>query len=111
MAARTYYRSDEAKAYRHLYKTARWQRLRLQQLERQPLCEFCLKLGKIEAATVADHKIPHRGDANLFFDIDNLQSLSDFCHSSLKQQEENRGYSNQIGLDGRPVDPRHPGHN
>lgn len=59
-------------------------------------------------ATVADHITPHRGDHTLFFDYENTQSLCDHCHSSAKQSEERIGYSKEIGIDGLPIDPKHP---
>ena len=101
-------RSEEATAYRSLYKTAQWKRLRQWTLSREPLCAFCTKLGRIEPAVVVDHIEPHRGDKTRFYDSRNLQGLCKRCHDSLKQAEEKRGYSNEIGLDGRPIDPRHP---
>jgi hypothetical protein len=33
-------------------------------------------------ATVVDHIIPHTGDPELFWDVDNLQGLCDPCHNS-----------------------------
>lgn len=101
-------RSAEATAYRALYKTAAWQRMRQYHLSQEPLCRFCAKQGRVTAATVVDHIKPHRGDRRLFFDQSNFQSLCAPCHDSVKQAEEKRGYSNEIGLDGRPVDPNHP---
>jgi 5-methylcytosine-specific restriction protein A len=101
-------RSVEANEYRVLYKSAQWQRMRGYQLSQEPLCRFCAKQGRVEPASVVDHIKPHRGDRKLFFDGFNLQSLCKPCHDSIKQAEEHRGYSNEIGLDGRPVDPNHP---
>lgn len=104
-------RSPEAQHYRRLYKDRRWIARRAEQLSREPLCARCAKAGRVTAATVADHVIPHRGDERLFFD-GRLQSLCDArpwrCHSSGKQSEERRGYSAEVGLDGWPVDGRHP---
>jgi 5-methylcytosine-specific restriction endonuclease McrA len=37
---------------------------------------------------VADHRKPHNGDASLFWDEANLQTLCAECHSSTKQAEE-----------------------
>jgi 5-methylcytosine-specific restriction protein A len=100
-------RSEQASAYRKLYKTARWLARRARQLRDKPLCERCERRGRIAPATVADHVKPHRGDVELFF-RGALQSLCDSCHSSAKQSEESRGYSREIGSDGWPVDPKHP---
>lgn len=101
-------RSEEAKAYRKLYKTVAWKRLRERHLYNEPLCRFCQKAGRIVPAEAVDHIKPHRGDKTLFHDPNNLQSLCAVHHSASKQLEEKRGYSNEIGLDGRPVDENHP---
>lgn len=104
-------RSAEATEYRRLYKTARWQARRARQLSAEPLCRTCHLLGRTTAATIADHVIPHRGDAKLFFEGD-LQSLCDAdpfrCHSRVKQREETLGFSPAVDADGFPRDPRHP---
>lgn len=72
---------------RREYKTARWQRKRAAQLQEQPLCERCLAQGLIVPATVANHKIPHRGDIVLFWEGE-LESTCDPCHNSVIQTEE-----------------------
>jgi len=89
------------------YKTGLWQRLRKLQLQRHPLCKFCLERGIVTAANVVDHVTPHRGDWNAFV-TGELQSLCEPCHRSAKRQIELRGYCTDIGLDGLPTDPNHP---
>jgi 5-methylcytosine-specific restriction enzyme A len=42
----------------------------------------CEKTGRIEAANVVDHIIPHRGDMELFWDADNWQSLCRAHHDA-----------------------------
>lgn len=79
-------------------------------MKQEPMCRICFGAGIYEPGTIVDHIKPHRGDAELFFDPANLQSLCKLHHDSAKQQEERLGYSTQIGMDGRPVDPRHPGY-
>jgi 5-methylcytosine-specific restriction endonuclease McrA len=73
------------------YKTSNWQRMRLSQLSRQPLCKFCHKAGIVTEANTVDHVMPHRGKMDLFFDKGNLQSLCKSCHSSQKQRLEKSG--------------------
>jgi 5-methylcytosine-specific restriction endonuclease McrA len=91
------------------YNLAIWHKgLRPAQLKKEPLCRMCAAQGKTVAATVVDHIEPHRGDWDKFTDPDNLQSLCKHHHDSVKQQQERRGYSTQIGQDGWPVDPQHP---
>ena len=79
----------------------------MMQLRRHPLCAFCLAQGHVEAATVVDHVEPHRGDRNAFM-TGPLQSLCKPCHDSRKQQVEDHGYADDVGVDGAPIDPRHP---
>lgn len=79
----------------------RWRKERLHYLDRNPLCVFCEKEGVITAATVVDHKIPHRGDMEKFWDIDNWQSLCESCHNQDKQRME-KGTYKEYGLDGFP---------
>lgn len=95
------------KSWHHLYKTKQWQELRGAQLRACPLCAYCRALNMDSAATVADHKKPHKGDLVLFFDPTNLQSLCKTCHDAAKQTLERTGVLPGCGLDGRPVDPAH----
>lgn len=71
-------------------------------------------LGKVTAATVADHITPHKGDYELFWHGP-LQSLCAFHHNKTKQRIERKGskaidveYSNACDVHGKPIDPRHP---
>ncbi|WP_288659528.1 MULTISPECIES: HNH endonuclease [Pseudomonas] len=66
----------------------KWQQARLQHLREHPLCVYCERLGRVTAASVVDHKTPHRGDMTLFWDRANWQSLCKPCHDSVKKQEE-----------------------
>lgn len=85
----------EDSEYRKWYKTARWQRLRRQVLERDGYicCQTGVLLtGKAPApdSPVVDHIVPHRGNADLFWNIDNLQAVSKSWHDSVKQSQEKR---------------------
>ena len=53
----------------------RWQKARKSFLIRNPLCVECEREGRVESAVVVDHVIPHRGDMDLFWDVDNWQAL------------------------------------
>jgi hypothetical protein len=66
-----------------------------------------LERGRVTAANVVDHVVPHKGDWTAFC-TGKLQSLCEPCHSSTKRQIELRGYRYDIGLDGFPTDPIHP---
>lgn len=93
--------------FAHLYNTRAWRHRRARQLFDQPLCVMCLARGMTTAATVADHVTPHRGDEELFFEGP-LQSLCKSDHDSTKKMEESKGFSIEVGLDGWPIDTKHP---
>jgi 5-methylcytosine-specific restriction protein A len=93
--------------FNHLYSSAKWRRIRKLQLFHSPLCILCLKRGITTPATICDHITPHDGDVNKFW-FGPFQSLCGQCHNSAKEFEENRGYLPNMGVDGLPVDPRHP---
>lgn len=78
------------KPSRRWYCTAAWRARRLDQLARAPWCALHLKAGgAMVLATVADHVVPHRENAKLFW-YGELQSLCASCHSSIKQRQEAR---------------------
>lgn len=85
----------------------RWQKVRDGFLKKHPLCEYHSKMGMIAAAVVVDHKIPHRGDMQLFWDRDNWQALCKGCHDRIKQQQEKSGVAQWCGIDGTPLDANH----
>ena len=93
--------------HHHLYNNRRWVARRAAQLRAHPLCAMCLAAGRVTAARVADHIEPHKGSAELFW-TGGLQSLCYPCHNSGKKQLEKQGYSNQVDVHGRPIDPHHP---
>lgn len=77
--------------WRAWYSLKRWKVLRLAVFKRdrfkcqQPGC------GHIDGNTsrlVCDHKTPHRGNADLFWAENNLQTLCKPCHDSAKQAAE-----------------------
>lgn len=73
------------------YKTARWQRLRWDVLVRDLFtCRLCGRIEGVTSRLVADHIVPHRGDAGRFWDAGNLQCLCKACHDGTKQAQERR---------------------
>jgi 5-methylcytosine-specific restriction enzyme A len=71
-----------------LYRTARWLRLRLEQLQEHPLCALCEREGRVTAAEVADHRDGHMGNWRArFFDMEGLQSLC-LDHHRIKSGNE-----------------------
>lgn len=77
--------------WHHLYNSARWRQVSRDFLSRYPVCFICgMK------ATVADHITPHRGNLDLFYDMDNLQPLCWKCHSA-KTLKENEYFKSTRG--------------
>lgn len=66
------------------YHSKRWQRLRKQKLILNPTCERCAKRKIYVSAYFVHHKeyITDKNyeDDNVFFNIDNLESLCKKCH-------------------------------
>jgi 5-methylcytosine-specific restriction enzyme A len=98
--------SEKARRMSELHNKSLWHRRARAQLRAQPLCEWCLREGKVTAARVADHITPHHNEPIEFW-RGKLQSLCAHCHESRKKRFEHRGYDNTIGVDGMPFDPRH----
>lgn len=73
--------------WRAWYKTARWRRIRHEQLSTDPLCTMCLRDEVVTEANVCDHVEPHRGNEDLFWSGP-FQSLCEHHHNSTKQREE-----------------------
>lgn len=106
--ARRDQRSAEAEGWRRLYKTKRWYAARAATLRDHPLCGMCEQQGRAAAATIVDHKRPHRGDEALFFDRANLWGLCQPHHDATKQRAERTGIVAGNDRSGRPLDPGHP---
>ncbi len=67
----------------------KWQQARAGWLSKHPLCVYCEREGRVMAASVVDHIIPHRGDMTLFWASDtNWQGLCATCHNTTKSREE-----------------------
>jgi len=92
--------------WQHLYD-ARWTKSAKLFLKKNPLCVYCLQVGKTTGATVVDHIVPHKGSAELFNDPKNRQGLCKHCHDSIKAMEESRGFAVGCGADGLPLDKNH----
>ena len=71
---------------------SRWSKARRTFLEHHPVCNEC---GGI--ATVVDHKIPHKGDQNLFWNTSNWVPLCSSCHSR-KTAMGDGGYGNPTSI-------------
>ena len=75
-------------AIRRLYRTVRWARLRAEVLRDSAYtCSVC---GLIASILDVDHRVPHNGNAELFWDRQNLAVMCAACHG-LKTKREMRG--------------------
>lgn len=76
----------------------RWERARKAWLAEHPLCAECERNGRVTAATVVDHIIPHKGDYNLFWDSEhNWQSMCKPDHDA-KTAREDGGFGRTLAL-------------
>lgn len=78
-----------SEAWHYLYNTKRWKEMRTQKLLLSPFCEECAREGRRKRGEEVDHIKPHRGNVNLFYDFENLQTLCKPCHSRKTMQERN----------------------
>lgn len=76
---------------------AAWAKSRAGHLRNNPLCVKCQHDGRLTAASVVDHIVPHRGDKQLFWDRSNWQSLCKPCHDA-KTAREDGGFGNRRGV-------------
>lgn len=76
------------------YQNKKWRKLRETYMHQHPLCEECLKVGKVTAAVDVHHvKSPFHnpeGQINwdLLLDENNLKSLCKDCHGKLHSGRE-----------------------
>nr|WP_319250493.1 HNH endonuclease [uncultured Celeribacter sp.] len=78
------------------YNTSAWKKLRRAILKRDAwICQATgvPLIGKFPEpnSPVVDHKRPHRGNREMFFDPDNLHAVSKAWHDGVKQGLEKRG--------------------
>lgn len=99
--------TDERELRKQLYNTTKWRKLRQYHLQREPLCQECLKEGKVYAGTAEDplqvhHKrSPFRDGAinwELALDDDNLETICSYHHAM--EHQKMSGYKDpQLILD------------
>lgn len=77
-----------------LYSSSKWKEISKNHLKNSPYCVVC---GN--KAEHVDHIQPHRGNLDLFYNEDNLESLCHDCHSKKtldeineRRKEKNREY-------------------
>ena len=88
--------------YKHIYNTARWQRLRVLKLRFDPLCEYCPPERRLEASEVDHFKAIEDGGEP--FEWGNLRSTCKSCHSQKTAHGEVLHGCDENGI---PRDSRH----
>lgn len=86
-------RQRNVQPWRAWYGTKRWQDLRLQVFVRdryvcQRTGELCVGAYPAPNSPAANHKKPHRGDPKLFWDPNNVETVTKAVHDSIIQAEE-----------------------
>ena len=94
------------------YNKPQWVRLRKVKLQQQPLCEVCMKRGRLVPANTVDHIVSINAGGHPFPTLDELMSCCASCHNSKTNavdRKEGRGIAYK-GCDasGLPIDPSHP---
>lgn len=68
------------------YSSKAWRSLRALKLERDPLCQRCLRRGIVEEAQMVHHlvpiAVPESAGGPWLPSLDGLESLSNACHNS-----------------------------
>ena len=86
------YREDPEIAKK--YRSKRWQKLRILKKAQNPVCERCLKEGKVTPTYIIHHKeyITDKNymDDDVFFNLYNLESLCLACHNRRTLWRRNR---------------------
>lgn len=83
---------DRRKARQEVYQSRRWKELREWMVQTHPLCEDCLKAGRITATQEIHHKlspfqkgITEDEKYRRAYDVDNLVALCSDCHHKRHQ--------------------------
>ena len=74
-----------------MYNRRSWRKASAAFLAEHPLCAECEKQGRATPAQATDHRIPHEGDEEAFWDEGNWQPLCKPCHDAKTVREGGRG--------------------
>ena len=94
------------------YNTPAWIRLRKVKLAQQPLCEVCMKRGRLVPANTVDHVVSINAGGHPFPTLEGLMSCCTSCHNSKTNavdRKEGKGIAfKACDASGLPIDPSHP---
>jgi len=84
---------ETSQPWRAWYHSRRWHRLRLEVFARDEwTCQqsgiLCIGKAPSPDSPVAHHRRPHHGDARLFWDVNNIETIAKAVHDELLQAEE-----------------------
>lgn len=85
---------NKYKIYHKLINSYRWQQLRRRKFIANPVCEDCLKEGRVTPTEEVHHIIPVENGKDeaemkrLAYDYDNLRSLCRACHGAYHARPE-----------------------
>ena len=85
-------RTDRASASKKGYNSS-WRKAAQNYLLNNPLCKSCLNENRLIQSEVVDHIKPHKGDYDLFWNVDNWQALCKRCHDK-KTAKNDGGFGN-----------------
>lgn len=84
--------TDMRELRRKVYATTAWKKLRLSYMKEHPICEECLKKGKVTPAEDIHHKrsFVQRGQINwdLAYDDKNLMAVCKECHQEIHAKQQ-----------------------
>lgn len=84
--------TDMRKLRQAAYQNTQWRKLRDTYIHEHPICEECLKKGKVTPATDVHHKIsPFKGgeiNYATLLDYDNLMALCRECHGEIHASQQ-----------------------
>lgn len=88
------YCTEHYKSHDGRYKRTYWKKVRKAKIARNCFCELCEKKGKYIKTEIVHHIKDAQEHVDLFFDIDNLQSLCRSCHKKIHDDNNklNLGY-------------------
>ena len=84
---------------RKLYASSGWQKLRIQKLIENPLCQECEKNGLIKLGNEVHHIIPFNHERSdemkifMFYNYENLLTVCHECHSKLDNPNSKNSFN------------------
>ena len=94
---------------KRLLDTSAWQQARERHKRNNPLCVPCMAAGRVVAADLVHHTVPHHNDPAIFWREEWWESRCTRCHGDAVGPERTGSREVYAGcsLDGTPLDSRH----